>query len=79
MKFGEALEIIKKGTYGMRLPKWKPDVLICAWKPNKTLSDTAYTAMSHAYLYVTSRYGRVPWIPTQVEIFSDDWELDPIG
>lgn len=53
MTFGEAFEQVKMGK-GMRLPQWKDDVVIRAQYPDESSKMTA------PYLYVESRYGRVP-------------------
>jgi hypothetical protein len=66
--FGEALECAKRGQ-GFRLPAWSPEVIIRAQYPDAGSANTA------PYLYVTSRFGRVPWIPTMIEIFSEEWEI----
>jgi len=66
MNFGEAFEEVKKGK-SMRLPRWSEDVLIKAQYP-----DT-HSKMTAAYLYVESRYGKVPWKETMIELFSEDW------
>lgn len=68
MNFGEALEEVKKGKV-MRLPSWKEDVFIKAHYPK--LGDK----MTAPYLYVDSRFGKVPWKETMIELFSDDWEV----
>ena len=68
MTFGLALEAMKKGK-GARLPRWKPDVVIRAQYPHKNSKMTA------PYLYVESKYGRVPWKETMIELFSDEWEI----
>ena len=47
----------------MRLPYWKNDVRI----------SIANEGTSHPYLMVTSRFGTVPWNPTQVELLSHEW------
>ena len=31
--------------------------------------------MTAPYLYVESRFGRVPWKETMIELFSEDWEV----
>lgn len=67
MTFGEAFDQVKNGK-AMRLPKWKDDVLIKAQYPNSNSKMTA------PYLYVESRFGRVPWKETNIELFSEDWE-----
>ncbi|MEG1662547.1 MAG: hypothetical protein RR338_01025 [Clostridia bacterium] len=68
MTFGAALEEVKKGK-GMRLPQWKEDVVIRAQYPDENSKMTA------PYLYVESRFGRVPWKETMIELFSDKWEV----
>lgn len=68
MNFGKALEEVKKGK-GMRLPQWKEDVVIRAQFPDE------YSKMTAPYLYVESRFGRVPWKETMIELFSEDWEV----
>lgn len=68
MNFGEAFEQVKKGA-GMRLPKWNDDVVMKAQYPDE------YSKMTAPYLYVESRYGRVPWIATMIELFSEEWEV----
>lgn len=68
MNFGEAFEQVKKGS-GMRLPKWSPDVVIRAQYPDE------HSKMTAPYLYVESRFGRVPWKETMIELFSEDWEV----
>lgn len=68
MSFGAALEEVKKGK-GMRLPKWSPEVVIRAQYPDE------HSKMTHPYLYVESRFGRVPWKETMVELFAEDWQV----
>ena len=69
MKFSEAFEELQKGSHGMRLPKWSEDVIIRLQRPDDNSANT------HPYLYVESRFGRVPWMPTVPELFSEDWEV----
>ena len=66
LTFGEALEHMKRGG-AARLPHWKEDVRI------KMQSPDANSKMTAPYLYVDSRFGRVPWNPTQIEILSEEW------
>ena len=68
MNFGSAFEQVKvlRGK-GMRLPHWGDDVIIKAQYPDEK------SKMTHPYLYVESRFGRVPWKETVVELFSEDW------
>lgn len=68
MSFGDALKLVKRGL-GMRLPHWKPDVVIRAQFPDE------HSKMIAPYLYVESRFGRVPWKETMIELFSEDWEV----
>jgi len=68
MNFGEAFEKVKKGA-GMRLPHWSEDVTIKAQYPD------SHSEMTAPYLYVESRFGRVPWKETMIELFSEDWEV----
>lgn len=78
MDFGDAFSSIKIATLtdvkndnpkGMRLPQWGPDVVIRVQKPDENSKMTA------PYLYVESRFGRVPWKETMIELFSNKWEL----
>lgn len=68
MNFGEAFEQVKKGK-GMRLPQWKEDVVIRAQFPDE------HSKMTAPYLYVESRFGRVPWKETMIELFAENWEV----
>lgn len=71
MRFGKALDIVLDavGRKGMRLPQWKEDVVIKLFVPHKN------SAMTSRFLYVESRFGRVPWKETMIEMFSEDWEI----
>jgi hypothetical protein len=68
LTFGLALEAAKKGM-GFRLPSWQPDVVIRAQFPEE------HSKMTAPYLYVESRFGKVPWKETMIELFSDKWEI----
>ncbi len=68
MNFSEAFEEVKKGK-AMRLPQWQKDVVIKAQYPDK------YSKMTAPYLYVESRFGKVPWKETMIELFSEKWEV----
>ena len=68
MSFGDALKLVKRGM-GMRLPQWKEDVVIRAQFPDE------HSKMTAPYLYVESRFGRVPWKETMIELFSEEWEV----
>lgn len=81
LSFGKAFDYIKDIAkrranspnewciYGMRLPKWSSDVVIKVQYPDK------YSKMTAPYLYVESRFGRVPWKETNIELFDDTWEV----
>lgn len=64
--FGLALEAAKKGK-GMRLPQWRSDVVVRVQYPDE------HSKMTVPYLYVESRFGRVPWKETMIELFSEKW------
>lgn len=66
MNFGKAFEEAKKGR-AMRLDEWTLDMTVKAQYPDK------HSKMTEPYLYVDSRFGRVPWQPTEVELFSEYW------
>jgi len=68
MNFGQALEAAKEGK-AFRLPSWSKDVMIKAQFPD------ANSKMTAPYLYVESRFGKVPWKETNIELFSEDWEI----
>ena len=68
LPFGIALELLKSGL-AVRLPHWKPDVCIKMQTPDE------HSKMTAPYLYVESRYGRVPWVITQPELMSNSWEI----
>lgn len=78
MDFGDAFSAIKDATLskvantnkkGMRLPQWSPEVVI------RVQASDEHSKMTAPYLYVESRYGRVPWRETNIELFSNEWEL----
>ena len=66
--FGWMLKQLRKGER-VKLPYWSDDVFIHLQVPDE------YSKMTSEYLYVKSRFGRVPWNPTQIEILSDKWEI----
>lgn len=71
MTFGQAFDMLRLDKCrGIRLPHWKEDVAI---KIQWALPDGT-SEMTEAYLYVQSRYGRVPWKETMIELFSNEWE-----
>lgn len=71
MTFGKAFDAIREdpGNMYMRLPQWKEDVKIRVQTPDTNSKMTA------PYLYVESRFGKVPWKETMIELFSNDWEV----
>lgn len=70
MLFADALKKLQlKQAEGMRLPKWKEDVVIRIQFPDE------HSKMTHPYLYVESRFGCVPWKETVPEMFDNTWEL----
>lgn len=68
LTFGQAIEALKKGQR-VALPYWGKDVFI-----SMQFRDE-HSKMTHDYLYVTSRFGLVPWVATQIEILSEDWVI----
>lgn len=75
-RFGKVFDLLCKfekeknrECYGMRLPEWKSDVVIRVQFPDK------YSKMTAPYLYVESRFGRVPWKETYIELFAENWQL----
>lgn len=68
MNFGQGLEAVKQG-FGMRLPQWGADVVIRAQYPDE------HSKMTAPYLYVESRFGKVPWKETMIELFAETWEV----
>ena len=71
LSFGRALDSVQDNpdTRGMRLPSWKEDVIIRCQMPDENSKMTA------PYLYVESRFGRVPWKETMIELFSIEWTV----
>lgn len=68
LNFGEALDALRDGK-AVRLPHWKADVSIRLQMPDE------HSKMTAPYLYVESRFGRVPWVATQIELLSVQWEI----
>lgn len=64
--FGGVLVALKAGRK-VALRHWEPDVFI-----SLQVTD-AHSKMTHNYLYATSRFGLVPWNPTQPELLSEKW------
>jgi hypothetical protein len=68
LTFGLGLEAMKMGLK-IRLPYWAEDVFLSIQSPD------AHSKMTAPYIYVTSRFGLVPWVATQIEIFSEKWQV----
>ena len=68
MTFSQAFEEAKEGK-SIWLPHWGNDVSIRVQTPDD------HSKMTAPYLYVSSRYGRVPWVMTQIELFSEEWKV----
>jgi len=68
MNFGKALEVLKDGKK-ISLPHWQKDVFVSIQFPDK------YSKMTHPYIYVTSRFGMIPWVITQVELLGENWMI----
>lgn len=66
--FGTAIGAMKNGGK-IRLAKWGEGVFISIQSPDENSKMTA------PYMYVTSRFGMVPWVPTMIEMLSDEWML----
>jgi len=70
MNFGDAFNQIQNNPEkAMRLTQWTADVFIKVQYPDENSKMTA------PYLYVVSRYGRVPWKETMIELFAKNWEV----
>lgn len=68
LNFSQALEYLKQGR-GMRLSHWSADVVVRIQYPDTNSKMTA------PYLFVESRFGKVPWKETFIELFSNEWEI----
>jgi len=69
VSFGKALDEVIFNGHGMRLPQWSPEVIIKAQYPDENSKMTA------PYLYVESRFGKVPWKETMIELFDTNWVI----
>jgi len=71
LSFGDATDRIKSKIrpLGMRLPQWSEEVVILVQEPDPKSKMTA------PYFYVSSRFGKVCWIPTMIEMFNNNWIL----
>ena len=76
--FDQALKYLKdhrEEPVSIRLPHWKQDVDIRLHTAQDDRETRAAGQPTHDYLTAASRYGFIPWIPTQIELLSDDWQL----
>lgn len=75
MTFGKAMDMVRKdhANMYMRLPQWSPEVKIKIQVPD------AHSKMTAPYFYVESRFGRVPWKETMIELFAENWEVGNDG
>ena len=76
--FDQALKYLKDNcdeVVTIRLPHWKQDVAIMLRKAQDDYDTRAAGQPTHDYLIAASRHGYIPWIPTQIELLSEDWQL----
>lgn len=76
--FDKALKYLKdhrNEQVSVRLPRWSQDVDIRLRKSQDDRETRDAGQPTHDYLTAASRYGYIPWIPTQIELLSDDWQL----
>lgn len=76
--FDQALKYLKEHrdeSVSVRLSHWTQDVDIRLRKAQDDMRTRAAGQPTHDYLTAASRYGFIPWIPTQIELLSDDWQL----
>jgi hypothetical protein len=66
--FEDAIKAMRAGKTA-RLDQWEEDVFISIQVPD------ANSKMSAPYFYVTSRFGMVPWIPTMIEMLTEEWTI----
>lgn len=69
MDFSQALEQLKLGR-PVKRSSWNPLVKVEAQFPDE------HSKMGAPYLYYTDVNGKnIPWIPSQFDLFSEDWRL----
>ena len=76
--FDQALKYLKdhrNEQVSVRLPRWSQDVDIRLYTARDDRQTRDAGQPTHDYLTAASRYGHIPWIPTQIELLSDDWQL----
>ena len=66
--FEDAIKAMRAGKK-VRLAAWTADVFISIQEPDRNSKMTA------RYFYVTSRFGMVPWIPTMIEMLTEEWTI----
>lgn len=67
--FGLAIEAMRKGKK-VALPKWSEEnAYISIQSPDE------HSKMTAEYFYVTNRFGLAPWIPTMIEMLSEEWRI----
>ena len=83
MNFGQALESIKEGK-AVRRRGWNgKGIYILLQKPDE------YSKMTLPYIYIETSHldttnpaapkGRVPWLASQTDMLSEDWEITAQG
>jgi hypothetical protein len=68
MTYSKAFEELRKGK-GMRLPIWMPDMIVRGHFP------TNEEELKQPFLYMHTKSGMYPWIPTMLALYSEDWEV----
>ena len=66
--FEDAIIAMREGKKA-RLAAWADDVFISIQEPDRNSKMTA------RYFYFTSRSGIVPWIPTMIEMLTEEWTI----
>ena len=79
MNFGQALEALKEGEAAHRRGWNGKGIYIVLQKPDE------HSKMTLPYIYIETSYlntdnpeapmGRVPWLASQTDMLSDDWEI----
>lgn len=67
MDIGQAIGRMRQGA-AVRLPHWSREVKLQLQVPD------ANSKMTAPYIYAISRFGLVPWVATQIELLSQDWQ-----
>ena len=69
MNFGQAIQELKKGKKLKRKGWNGKGIFIAIQFPDE------HSKMTAPYLYVESRFGRVPWKETMIELLSNEWQI----